>query len=128
MGWAAVQASPCIRASVRSRRWLWVVALLATACLTLPAGAEGIVGGYIPSTSEWPWVARINTPTSLCTGTLIAPQRVLTAAHCVEEGDALRPASDFTVAVNRRNASILGEVRHVTTVVAHPGYVPGEGD
>lgn len=98
------------------------------ACLWLCAPAGAIVGGYIPASSEWPWVARVDSTAGLCTGTLIAPQRVLTAAHCVNHDGVITPPSGLTVSVNRRSPSLPGEVRHVTEVVAHPGYPSGDGD
>ena len=99
------------------------LALLLGACLCLCATAEGISGGYVPSTSEWPWVSKVSTATSICTGTLIAPDRVLTAAHCVVHNGVTDPAAAFTVAVNRRSASLPGETRHVTGVMPHPAFV-----
>ena len=32
---------------------------------------------------QWNFAASVLTPTTLCTGTVISPTRVLTAGHCV---------------------------------------------
>jgi secreted trypsin-like serine protease len=142
----AVRASRAgVAVSGKSKRHTWTAVLAAVACLSLSAVASGeasgeqadrsglaqksIAGGYVPSTAEWPWVARVTMNTSHCTGTLITQDRVLTAAHCVVHDGVVTPASAVTVEINRRNPTLPGEVRHVTLVVAHPGYdVPGYDD
>jgi secreted trypsin-like serine protease len=69
-----------------------------------------------------------------CTGTLIAPQIVMTAAHCIAEYAvdekttpeqiALRTAIGFGIPVikDRKQAGV--EFRAVTGVIVHPGYIP----
>ena len=66
---------------------------------------------------------------NVCTAVLIAPQRVLTAAHCVVGDDHAtpKPANRFQVLVGRRDLTITtqGERRNVTGVVVHPkAYLP----
>ncbi|XP_029212153.2 CUB and peptidase domain-containing protein 2-like [Acropora millepora] len=54
-----------------------------------------IVGGTTAQPGDWPWQAMLKRPrgSSFCGGTLIAPQWVLTAAHCVTR----KWPSDFRV-------------------------------
>jgi secreted trypsin-like serine protease len=70
------------------------VALLSLA-LAAPASASGgaqasIVGGSTASSEEWPWAAFILAVDKKgegfsCSGSVIAPNLVLTAGHCVED-------------------------------------------
>lgn len=61
---------------------LWLIAVAAVPAL---ASAQSIVGGDPASPSDYPATGVITAGTRLrCTGTLIAPDVVLTAAHCAE--------------------------------------------
>ena len=68
-----------------------IAALLATALLAIPASAPAtahpaahaaIVGGKLAPRGAYPWMVALSRG---CGGTLIAPDRVLTAGHCVED-------------------------------------------
>lgn len=64
---------------------IMLVAAVATAAAAPPAGPTAraaVVGGEGAPRGAYPWIVALNVG---CGGTLIAPDRVLTAGHCVED-------------------------------------------
>src|ERR1700759_5173714 len=93
-------------------------AIRATALLTLlmATPAFAIVGGGAPSTDG---VARavvtiVGSRGNFCTGALIAPKLVLTAAHCVQPGAAYK--------IVAYGADKQPQLQDVKTVAVHPAF------
>src|SRR5438132_6434606 len=91
-------------------RMIAVLALLVSA----PAGA--IVGGGVPSAEGVgrSVVTIVGSRGNFCTGSLIAPALVLTAAHCVQ------PGSDYKIV--QYDANRKPELQDVKAVSIHPGF------
>jgi trypsin len=103
------------------------VCMASVAAGTASAGQGGvktgkyIVGGGPADYSKWPFtVALLRSGRFACGGTVIAPTKVLTAAHCIER---IAPTK-MAIIANRPqiDARGTGEVIGVTAAVAHPDY------
>ncbi|MGB3147327.1 MAG: trypsin-like serine protease [Paracoccaceae bacterium] len=72
----------------------------------------------------WEAVGRIDiADEAFCTGALIAPDLVLTAAHCLYDTDTMQPyrPADFRFRAGLRNGQTAAE-RGVRRILAHPSY------
>ncbi len=81
-----------------------------------PRAGKSVIGGLPASIDQWGFAAAVLTPTTLCTGTVISPTRVLTAGHCV--GNPLT----MTVRTKSTSAFMGGEALGVSAVTFAPGF------
>lgn len=106
------------------------VALVTFAFSAAPSMA--IVGGNDASPGEYPAVAEISYGLFSCTGTLIAPDTVLTAGHCssIDAGVVGTPITWPAPLIDVRiggHRSGEGERVPVGSVVAHQNYLATKG-
>jgi trypsin len=106
---------------------------LACACMAITPGTSfAVVGGHDASAGEYPSVARVSYGAFLCTGTLIAPDWVLTAGHCSSiTGAAVgTPASWPAPLIDVRIGGLHegeGDKVPVSNVVVEPSYLATSG-
>lgn len=128
------------KTSVPVRRLaLALIALFVVLLSGLPAGASGstglvtprVIGGSTAAQGAWPSQAYVQTEvdsqSSGCGGTLIDPDWVLTAAHCVtdDSGTPVAPEAVFVVLGNQDlDELVVDDFYDVAGIEVHPGWNP----
>jgi secreted trypsin-like serine protease len=90
--------------------------LFAGTAAASPRAGKSVIGGTPASIEQFPYVAAVLTPTTLCTGTVISSTKVLTAGHCV--------GNPQTMMVRTQSPSAFagGEELGVASVAYAPGF------
>ena len=91
-----------------------------------PAHAHAaIINGHDVAPSSWPWVARVQSSAGWCTGTVVSPMLVLTAAHCLIDTSTnhWNPIASFQIITGlTAAASIVGTGVRSNSGLVYPSY------
>lgn len=94
------------------------------------AARTAVVGGSPAPISAYPFMARITAHDAVyeytCTGTVVAPNMILTAAHCLlnESRTAYLNPATFQVLTGTGSLAVPGTVSAVERTVVDPAYQP----
>lgn len=121
------------RAALAALACTLLALLLPATTAAAPTAAASIIGGHSGTIEEFPSLVYIEAQEGKhgfsCTGTVVAPRVVLTAAHCVEsiEEGTITPSQSYAVATGVADVREAApeNVFHIVATHVFPGFDPG---
>lgn len=92
--------------------------ILALSLLGSAYGEEDVVGGHAAERGQFPYQVSVQTTSHFCGGSIISPNHVLTAAHCVVDKKATR----LKIRAGSLRHASGGVIARVSDIVTHAGY------
>lgn len=82
-----------------------------------------IVGGSTASPGDWPWQVSLHVQgIHVCGGSIITPEWIVTAAHCVEEPLSSPRYWTAFAGILKQSLMFYGSRHQVERVISHPNY------
>nr|XP_023414879.1 LOW QUALITY PROTEIN: transmembrane protease serine 2 [Loxodonta africana] len=82
-----------------------------------------IVGGESAALGAWPWQVSLHVQgVHVCGGSIITPQWIVTAAHCVEEPLSSPWYWTAFAGILKQSSMVYGSGHQVEKVISHPNY------
>ncbi|KAH8373213.1 hypothetical protein KR009_002519 [Drosophila setifemur] len=102
---------------------LLILGLIASTLLVEASPQGRIYGGEDAVQGEFPWSVSVRyLKAHTCSGTIISETMIVTAAHCVSNGNTPVAASDVNVRVGSINQYAGGSIVNVKRILIHPSY------
>ncbi|MCF6780149.1 serine protease, partial [Corynebacterium sp. MC-21] len=88
---------------------------------------ERLIGGQDASEGQFPWATVLfYNDQFICSSSIIGPNTILTAAHCVVFNGVTEPAESFHAIANYRKSADAVRI-DFASVVPHPNYTDSNG-